>query len=184
MKVSKAATRYAKALLELAEEKSVQDQVLADMALVAQTLEASKDLAMLVESKVVSNDQKLKAFTTIFKDQLQEMTFEFFALLTKNERADIIPDISVEYPRLYKLDKRILDIEVRTASKLSAEALNKIKTIMSEGWNSVEVTEVIDPSLIGGFVVKGNHTVYDASVASQLREISNEIVDYSHIAQL
>ena len=185
MNISKAASRYAKALLDLATEKQVQDQVLADMTQLAEALAESRELRMLVASKVVNEEKKEAALEVIFKGKLQDITLLFFKLLAKNSRADLIPDITHAYPRAYKIANGILEIEVRTAQELDDASLEKIKQlVISDDWKTVEVNEVIDPAVIGGFVVKGNNTVYDASVASQLRTFKHNLVDYSHIAQL
>ncbi len=185
MNISKAASRYAKALLDLATEKQVQDVVLADMETLAKALKESNELHMLVTSKVVSEDKKEQALSAVFSGKLQEMTLKFFQLLAKNSRAELIPDITVAYPKAYKIANGILEIEVKSAQKLDDASMDKIKQlVITKDWKSVEVTEIIDPSVIGGFVVKGNNTVYDASVASQLRSFKHNLVDNSHIAQL
>ena len=185
MKVSKAASRYAKALLDLASEQKAEDKVLADMDLVAQAIKGSAELRMAVESKVINEDKKERALDAIFKGKVHELTLKFFVLLAKNSRADLIPDITVEYKRVFKEAKGILEVVVKSAHKLDAAALDKIKSmVLTSDWKSVEIVEEIDEKLIGGFVVKSNNTIYDASVTSQLRDMKMNLVDYSHVAQL
>jgi len=185
MNISKAASRYAKALLDLATEKQVQDAVLADMDTLSKALKGSNELNLLVTSKVVSEEKKEQALKAIFTGKLQDITLKFFQLLAKNSRAELIPDITVAFPKAYKIANGILEIEVKSAQKLDEASIEKIKQlVITSNWKTVEVNETIDPLLIGGFVVRGNNTVYDASVSSQLRSLKHNLVDNSHIAQL
>jgi F-type H+-transporting ATPase subunit delta len=185
MKVSKAASRYAKALLELASEQKAEEQILADMDLIANTIHDSDELLMAMKSKVINEDKKERALDAIFKGRVHDLTFKFFVLLTKNSRADLIQDITVEYKRVFKEAKGILEVVVKSAHKLDAAALDKIKSmVLTSDWKSVEIVEEIDENLIGGFVVKSNNTIYDASVASQLRDLKMNLLDYSHVSQL
>ncbi len=185
MKVSKAASRYAKALLDLSTESKSEEKVLADMDLVASVIDSSAELRMAIESKVINEEKKERALDVIFNGKVQDITLKFFVLLAKNSRADLIPDITLEYKRVFKEAKGILEVVVKSATKLDAVALDKIKSMVLTGdWKTVEILEEIDSDLIGGFVVKSNNTIYDASVSSQLRDLKMNLVDYTHVSQL
>jgi len=185
MVVTKAANRYAKSLLDLSVEQNKLNEVKADMELIREALNSSKELSLLVASKVISEDQKGKGLTAIFGGKISELTTRFINLLTKNQRADLIPGICVDFIRQYKVHNRILSVEIESAVKLPAETINAIRqSIASDQWKEIEITETIDPELIGGFVVKTNNYLFDASVSSRLNDLKRDLVTTTHIAQI
>jgi F-type H+-transporting ATPase subunit delta len=185
MRITKAAHRYAKALLGLALEKNISDKVKADAELIFNTIQNSDELKQMLKSKVIAEDSKLKVLETLFKEHVTEMSLAFLAIITKNQRANLIFEISFNYIQLFKTHNRILPVEVHSAVPLGNDMIENIKrSIIAESWDEIELTEVINPALIGGFVVKGNNKIFDVSVASKLRNLRKELIDDSYISKI
>ena len=175
MKGTKAASRYAKSLLELAIERNNLDKVAADMAYLAKVSKEEKDFAVLLGSPVVKSDKKIAIFGEIF-GQFDELTMRFIELITKNRRENILAEIAHSFEAQLKEYKGIVPVTL-----VSAVALDKATkdAILSKVQHSVkgtlEVTEVIDAELIGGFIVRMGDKQIDASIASQFSNLKQSL---------
>ena len=186
MRNPKVAHRYAKSLLDLAQERNEQDAVLADMELVLSTIRESKDLDLLLHSPVIKSDKKEKILEAIFASRVSQLTIGFMRIMTSKGREATFEEIAEHYIHQIKINKGILTAEVITAAaadeatrKEIRERLNKLNPS-----GSVEITESIDPELIGGFVLKVEDKMIDASIRSQLRKLRREFTDTSYEAAL
>lgn len=175
MKNTKAASRYAKALLELAIENNNIDAVLGDMNFLLQTNKESRDFELLLQSPVVSTSKKTEIFEKIFA-QFEKVSASFVQLIAKNKRENLLPQIAEEFIAQVKAHKGIVPIKLITAKKLEASTkeaiLKKIKTSVQ---GELEVEEIIDETIIGGFVVRMGDTQIDASISSQFNNLKQRL---------
>ena len=175
MKSTKVASRYAKALLELAIEQKKVDSVLGDMRFLLQTSNDTRDFELLIASPIIKADKKIAIFKMIF-EQFEEMTMSFVELITKNGREAILPYIAEEFDAQVKAHKGIVPMTL-----ISAHPLNKAtkQTILDKIQASIkgnlEVTEEIVESLMGGFVLKMGDTQIDASVLNQFNNLKQRL---------
>ncbi len=184
MQISKAAKRYAKSLLELAVEKGLLEEVYADVQLVQNTVDETHDLSVLMGSQVIPESKKVVAYTSIFQGKVQELTMSFMALITKGGRSQILEMILESFVDQYKLHKRICIIEVTSAVALSAEMKKQIiAKLKNDHWDTYELNEVVDPTLIGGIILRLNHLQLDQSISTKLRTLKNDIDNNQLIAQ-
>ncbi len=184
MHSSKIALRYAKSLLSLALERSSVDLVTDDMQMFGRVVAENRDLRVLLESPVVNADKKQKVFDAIFGGRVHEMTHAFIRILISKGREDILAEVAAAYVALNKKRKGVLTSQVVTAVPLDdtlRAAVNKIVTQMNDG-GMIEVNEVVDPEIIGGFVLKVEDRMVDASVQSQLRMLHHELIDKTYEA--
>lgn len=175
MKSSKSASRYAQALLDLSIEKGNLESVAADMKFFATVCDENRDLELMLESPIVKADKKIAVLTAVF-EQFDPMSKSFLALIVKNRREGILPQIAAAFDGILKAHKGIVPVTLVSAKKLDASVkatiLSKVQT-MANG--TLEVTEEIDESLIGGFMVRmGDHQI-DASVSSQLGKLKQRL---------
>ena len=106
------------------------------------------------------------------------MSVEFIALITKNSREGIMPAIADSFVELYKAHKGIVDVYITTATPLENATREKILAKVSTLVGGELVThEAVDPKLIGGFTVKINDKLMDASIASQFRNLKNILLN-------
>lgn len=175
MKGTRAASRYAQALLELAIERNQVDAVAADMKNIVAVDAESREFQLLIQSPVISSDKKIAIFNEIFKG-LNELTNKFVELITKKGREGMLADIAVSFDRLVMEHKGITPLTIISANPLDAATkatiLSKLQGLVSD---KTEVTEKIDPSLIGGFIVRTGDKQIDASVASQLNNLKQRL---------
>lgn len=185
MKITKAASRYSKALLEFAVEKDHLDKVLKDINKITALLSESRDLSTLMVSQVVNDDKKDEVLRIILKDEVSDLTMGFITLLARNKRADIIAEVFEDFKQRYKIYKRILTVQVTSAAELSDDMRKKIKSaIKAENWREIVIEETVDPEIIGGFVLNTNNLQFDASVSAQLKDIKQAFSNKEYIARI
>lgn len=179
MAATKAATRYAKALLDLAIEQNLADQVNHDMLHLKTLCYESHDLTAFLESPIIQKSKKLDILDVMFKGKVQDMTLGFYKLITKNKRENILEIIAEAYIALYKKHKGILDVDLTSATKLEDKVKQQILAKVQDSYpgKTIELSEELDESLIGGFVVGVDGKQIDASIASQLSNLKNILLN-------
>lgn len=175
MKGTKAASRYAQALLDLSIEQNQLEQVYADMITFAQAVKETKEFQLFLNNPVINSSKKKDVLTAVFPDFAQ-LTSSFIALVTANRRENLLPFIAASFIEQYKAHKGIVEVTVLTASRLDdtvrEQILAKIKPSIKV---DIELREEIDPELIGGFVVEMGDVRIDASVSSQLNNLKQRL---------
>lgn len=175
---SKVASRYAQALLDLAVEKNSLEKVNADMVNLSEVCSDSKDLTGVLKSPVISPFKKVEILQSIFGKQMTEMSLAFMSLIVKNSRANILPEIAESFIALTKKHNHILDVYLTSAAVLDGSVKEVIlKKIQAKHSGTVNLIEKIDPSLIGGFVVRMEDEQLDASIANQLTNLKNLLLN-------
>lgn len=184
MHTSKIAHRYAKSLLGLASERGQEDAVAADMLTIREAVAESRDLRTMLSSPVVKADKKLKVLNAIFGAHIGEVSSAFIRILTQHGREDVLDEVAHSYVELNKKRKGILTAEVTTATPLNDELRKAVTAIVKEmnPQGDVVINEVVDSEIIGGFVLKVEDRMVDASVQSKLRSLRQNLIDTSYEA--
>lgn len=175
--MSRAAIRYAKAVLNLAQENKDADAVQKDMQQIMATISASKDLRMLLSSPLIKSELKLASLKNIFKDAKQ-LTQNLFDTLIANKRIYLLDTVAKQYIVLFDEFNNTQVAKVTTAVPLdkamSEKVIAKVKELTG---NEATINNVVDESIIGGFILRVGDMQYNASVAHKLttlrRELSN-----------
>ena len=182
MSVQRVAVRYAKSLIELANEMGKLERIQEDMLRFSTMLEVSHEFELLVKSPVVNADAKKRVFEALLKADSDEMTMQFFQIVLRKGRESYLPEIAQAFLEQYKVIKGISTVYLRSAVKLSDEVMGIIRQKLAEGdlaRQHIELVTETDPSLIGGFVLRYGDKLYDASVAWQLKKLTEEIAGRS-----
>lgn len=175
MKGTKAASRYAKALLDLAIDNNQVDLVLDDMKYLAAVANESRDFQMLIQSPIVSSEKKISIFGQLF-GHFQETTSKFIELIAKKGREVLLGEIAASYEEQVNQYKGIKPVTIVSAVALDEATKNKIVAkIQGTVSGTLQVTEKIDPSIIGGFIVRMDDKQIDASVANQLDNLKQRL---------
>ena len=178
MKGAKAASRYARALLDLAIEKGTLDTVNQDMLDLVSTCDQSADLANLLRSPIIDAKKKREIFEKLFGSSMSEMSIGFINLIINKSRENILVEIASSYVEQYKQHMNIMDVTIVSASPLQSETKDKIIVKVKENFNgTIQLSEKVDESLVGGFIVKMGDTQIDASIASQLTNLNNILLN-------
>ena len=175
MSVQRVASAYAKSLVDLSKERNVLDTVYNDMVLVAKTCDGSKELRNLLASPIIAHVKKLNIIDSIFKGKISELSLSFFHLIIRKRRETLLFFIALEFIEEYKREKGIIPATLVTAVETDNALKEEIKKLIDPGkGKSLELISKVDPSLIGGFVLKTGSLQIDASVRSKLNKIKNQ----------
>lgn len=174
MKLSRAASRYAKAILDLAVDKNEAAAVNNDMKNVLSTVYNNKELQEFLKSPVVKSEQKRGALRQIFS-KAGGITMGAFDLIVDNQRADILSDVATKYILLFEeMNKRevaTVTTAVEITPELEAKVFAKAKELAGK---EVTLEKKVDPSIVGGFILRVGDKEINASVHSTLGELKRE----------
>lgn len=167
------AGRYAGALFDLAKDQKALDQVQGDLSGLKGLLEESADLTRLIESPAISKEDQVKALTAIAKKAgASELTTKFLGLLADKRRAFALPAVIDAYAALLAEEKGEVQAEVISAIELSEEQANDVQEKISKSvGKTVTMTQRVDPSLLGGLVVRVGSRMIDASLKTKLHQL-------------
>ena len=171
MKSSRAAIRYAKALVQESIDKKCLEQVYLDMQIISNTFNQNDDLKFLVESRVVKNSLKLSTLKLIFKN-ITKLSLKFIDVLSENNRIDLMETVAFKFIELYKDHKGIQSAVVTTAVPLNDKMEQEVLEAVSKLTNKKTILEnKIDKTLIGGFILRVGDVEYNASFKNKLKNI-------------
>jgi F-type H+-transporting ATPase subunit delta len=168
------AGRYASALFELALEEKALDSVKADLEKFDAMLAGSPELERLVRSPVFSADDKLKALSAILdKAGIKGLAANFLRVLTTNRRLFAVSDVVRGYRALVARHRGEVTAQVTVAEKLSDKNLAALKDALKSktAGKDIDLDVKIDPSIIGGLIVKVGSQMVDSSLRTKLNSI-------------
>jgi F-type H+-transporting ATPase subunit delta len=172
--------RYSKALFELAKEKKILDRVGSDLEFLLVTVEKKKKLQAYLESPLINLNNKLKLIATLFKSNIEPLTFHFLSLLLQKKREYLLRQIIFQFKKLLDADRGILRAELQTYSKLTTEQLDALEIRLSEfSGKKVLFDQIINEDLVGGFIIRMDDTVIDNSMKNQLIKLHEKMLSNS-----
>jgi len=120
--------------------------------------------------------QKAELFADVLGDDLSHRGRRFVALLAEQDRLALLPEIQHQYEVLRAEHEQLLKVEVVSAQALSTEALNNLTAGLARRYErEVEITCRIDPTLLGGVVIRAGDTVIDGSVRGRLERLADAL---------
>lgn len=184
MQGSKAALRYAKAIISLAKDKGITKEVNEDMILIYDTIDGSGDLRTFLKSPVIKDSIKKKALLEIFKN-VNGVTTGLFDVLMENNRLEILSRIASKYRSLYNELNNVQVAKVTTAFPLTPALETKIQQKVKElTGNEAKIENVIDESIIGGFILRVGDIQYNGSVHAQLTNLKREFKNNTYVSKI
>jgi F-type H+-transporting ATPase subunit delta len=167
---------YARALFEAARDEGRLTQVPADLAAIAGAIDDVPELGSFLRNPQVDPAGKAELLDEIAKGA-DELVRNFVRLVAEKGRAGELPEMSAELEGLVAQAENRLAVELQTAHELSDdEAAAIVKTIEEASGREVEATRSVDPSLIGGIVLRVGSFRADGSVRGRLERLRHELV--------
>ena len=172
---SRAAIRYAKAVLDQANHANISEVVFGDMKSIQATLAGSKELRVVLQSPVVKAEDKKQALLQIFEKN-SDVTKALIQILTSNKRINLLGGVALAYVDLYNDSKGVKTATVITAVSLTPEIEAKVLSKLKEmtGSDNITINNTIDERIIGGFILRVGDLQYNASIANQLGNLKRE----------
>lgn len=174
MSANRAAIRYAKAILDLSLSKGVAQDVNNDMVLIAKTVTENDELNAFIQSPSISGNVKEAALLEVFA-QTNTITKGLFHLLLENKRFEILGAIAMQFSVLFDEMNGFEVAKVTTAIPMDADLEAKISEKIREFSNKkITIENVVDPAIIGGFILRIGDKQYNASIANRLQVLKRE----------
>jgi F-type H+-transporting ATPase subunit delta len=167
------AGRYAIALFELAREQEALEQVAKDLADLEGLIAESDDLKRLIRSPVLSRDEQKRALIAL-ADRVgcHALTRQFLGLVADKRRLFALPDMIEAFKAMLAEQRGEASAELISAIPLTAEQVDAVVAKVSQAvGKKVNVTTAVDPSLLGGLVVRVGSRMIDASLKTKLHQL-------------
>jgi F-type H+-transporting ATPase subunit delta len=179
MSVRTSATRYAKALLDVAINESDPLIVEQDLTSIARAMADSAELRRALTSPGIPQQIRVNVVAALAaKAGVQAPLAKLLKMLADRGRLDLVPTMAEVYSERLRAHRNIVRATVTSAAPLSAEKKERLEASLSgmTGKN-VQVEMVVDPSIIGGIVTRIDSTVYDGSIRMQLAKMRQQLVE-------
>lgn len=185
MQESRVASRYAKSLVELANERGQLEQVYGDMQLFLNVCNENVLLKKVLSNPVVGHDKKLGILEGIFSSRFSDISNAIFKLITQKNRENYLYFIAKEFIVQYKELKGIVSAEVTTTFPLTVEMRENFRSMIGNSQKKdVDLIEKIDEKIIGGYVLRVGDRQVDQSIKSKLQKLKSNFKDNSYISKL
>jgi F-type H+-transporting ATPase subunit delta len=172
---TRAAIRYAKAILDIAKDKGVAEAVNNDMNSISSTISSNLELSTFIQNPTTKVEVKESALLEVFAG-VNGVTKSLFHLLFENKRFEILAAIASEYNQLFDEMNGVEVAKVTTAvpmdAALEAKVLAKVSTLSNK---KITIENHVDPTIIGGFVLRIGDKQYNASIANRLQVLKREL---------
>ncbi len=177
MSGTRAAIRYAKAIFDSAHSKGLATDIEKDMSLIETTISGNAELSAFLQNPVIKADAKENALQEIFAET-NALTKNLFKLLAENKRFEILGGIASEFNTLFDAMNGIEVAKVTTAipmdSEMEGKVLSKILTFSNK---KVVIENIVDPSIIGGFILRIGDQQYNASISNRLKVLKRDLAN-------
>ncbi len=180
MEVGVLSMRYAKAMIEYAQLKGIEDKLYEEFVALSYCFVSQPGLREALDNPVISIKEKLALVCTA-ADGNGKSTREFVRFITlvlRNRREGYLQFIALMYLDLYRKLKHIGVGKLITAVPVDKETEGRIRSSAAHILHAkMELETVIDPSIEGGFIFDINDYRLDASIATQLKRVKQQFID-------
>jgi F-type H+-transporting ATPase subunit delta len=172
------AIAYAQALLDLANEQNIAGPI-------AEELDAIRDLAnseplfsQLLANPAISVEQKRQFLHRVFDGQASTLMLHFLGLVNEKGRLSLLASITAAYHDLLDEQQGLIEVDVTVASQISDQELNGVREKVSRALKREAVVyQYVDPSIIGGLILRVKDQLIDGSVKAQISAMRQTLLN-------
>ena len=169
---------YARPLLELAADEHVIDGVRDDLDVLSAVLTKENSFASFLVSPYFAQGAKAEFVQKVFAGRLKDLTVNFLLVVIKHDRETFLPQIIAKYGRLCSAHQGCQLVKATVASPMSVERLERLLADLVSALNCrVELQLCVDPSIIGGVIIRYADKLVDNSVRGRIHRIVADIAD-------
>ncbi|HEV8002907.1 MAG TPA: ATP synthase F1 subunit delta [Planctomycetaceae bacterium] len=171
------ARTYADALLDAAGAAGGSDAVLEELgSFVDDVLGKLPDLRDILFSRVIGRDEKIRLIDQVIAPRATPIVTNFLRVLVRHDRLELVPLIMREARLRHETRSGKQRVQIKTALPLSDLAKEQLRKRLAESLPFDPILETqVDPSLIGGIVIRVADTVYDSSLATRVAQLRERI---------
>lgn len=169
------ALTYAHSLFSLAEDEGLVEKIYEELMSISEILSENPDYEVLLDSPAIPAQKRFELIDEAFAPYM-EYVVNLIKILCEKRRIHILRDCAKEYDKLYYEKLGIKRVTAITATSLSDELREKLVKKLEAQWDKkVELTEKVDPSILGGIVLRTDNSQTDASVRTKLEQLKVQI---------
>lgn len=166
---------YARSLFDVAQEQGNLEVVRGQLGQLADAIEENRDLRLFCFSPYFSSEEKKRGLKAAISD-VDPSVERFLMLLVENERLALVARIRREFDRLCDEAEDLLAVTVTSAVALDPTVISHlVEQIGQQTGSRVELTEEVDPSIVGGVVLRVGNSILDASIRNRLENLRTEV---------
>lgn len=175
MSNTRAAIRYAKAILELSKEEKSLDETYNNMQLIETTIAENEELQTVLNSSIIKLDVKKNILQAVFEGKINDVSKKLINLLVTNKRVSDFGNVASQFIVLYDAEKGKQIAQVTTAIPLT-DALKTLVLVKVKELTGKEaiLENNVNPSILGGFILRIGDIQYDASISNKLNVIKRQ----------
>ncbi|HXO20715.1 MAG TPA: ATP synthase F1 subunit delta [Thermoanaerobaculia bacterium] len=168
---------YSRAILALAEEKGLADQVLEELDGLARLVEEDADLATFLESPLVDAKARAQALERSLRGRVSDLLVDALQVVNRKERLLLLPAIAAAYRQEFRQLRGLVDVRIKTAVPLGEPLRRELEAAVNRyTGRKAFLVESVDPQLLGGMVIQIGDEKIDASVASHLKDMNDALL--------
>jgi F-type H+-transporting ATPase subunit delta len=169
------ASRYAKSLIDLAQEQNALEKVREDIELFIKVCKDNPLLKAVLRNPIIGPEKKRAILDELFSGKVHKMLLSYFNIVVNKGRAEILYATALEFVNNYNTRKNIVKATVSSASPLSEKNKRELENLVKNVTKGEVILETkVDPDLIGGYVLKVGDRQFDASISNSLKKLKKE----------
>jgi ATP synthase F1 delta subunit len=166
---------YGRSLFEVAREQDKLEILREQLGQFADALHENRDLEIFFFSPYFSTKEKQQGLQKML-DGADDRLLSFLDLLIENHRMPVIFRIRREYERLWEQENRLLPVVLTSAVALDEQTVKDLSERIGERTgNTVMLTTVVEPDILGGIVVRVGNSILDASIRNRLEQLRTQV---------
>ena len=172
------AKTYGEALFQLALENGELDLIYDEILVAFDVLKENEDLVKFLNHPKISKENKIKTVEEIFKGRFHDTTVGFLVIIVEKGRYNEILSIFEYFIHTVREYKKIGTAYVSSATELNQDQKEKIenKLLETTNYETIDMNYAVDPSLLGGFVIRIGDRVVDSSLKLKLDLLKKELL--------
>jgi F-type H+-transporting ATPase subunit delta len=177
MKQSGASLQYARALLDLANERKQAEPIGQELAEIGNIIEGNKSLASFLSDPGISTADRTELLNKVFKGRVSPLVMNTMGVLNSKGRLSLLHGVTEAFQEL--LDEQLgkVEVDVTVAHRLDNAQLEQVRQRISQALKKDAIVhQYVDEKIIGGIVVRVDDKLIDASVKSQLEAMKRQLL--------
>ena len=168
---------YARSLLDLASQAQTADAISADLEAISTLLAQNAHFHAFLASPYFTRQAKRDLVGTVFAGKLHRLTLNFFFVLIDRERGAFLPEIVDRYRQLHRALQGYRTVSVTVAKPISEERFERLSRNLAEALHTqIDMEMRVDPSILGGVIIRYGDEMLDNSVRGRLTRTVNELL--------
>lgn len=174
--------RYAKAFLDFTIKNKMEEQGLADLELLAETIKGNRELRNILSQPFILRSKKENIMKKVFKDKISDKTLTFIDLMLEKNHPELLPEVFESYQKMYNAYNNIALVTITTVVKIDETTQHKlINFVKHKIEGDIKIINKIDKKIIGGFIINYLDYQYDASIYTKLRKLEALFTDNLYV---